>query len=232
MISVIVPVLNAQAYVGEALDSILAQQIPALELLVVDGGSTDGSCEVVARVAGVQSIRQQQPGLAAARNEGLAQAGGDFVAFLDADDCWAPGKLALQMAFLAEHPSAMGVVGHFVRFAGGDPLPPGYRAEQMGRAEPGFTPGALLARRSAFVEAGNFDPALQIGCDSDWFLRARDLGLEIALLPQVVLHKRIHAANLSRHVARYRQELLAVTRQSLQRRGILGDLAAEGEHQP
>jgi glycosyltransferase involved in cell wall biosynthesis len=99
LISCVVPVFNGERYLGEALDSILAQTYRPLELLVVDDGSTDGTAALVTRYRDqIRPLFQPNAGQAAARNLGLSVARGEFVAFLDADDLWHPEKLARQMA--------------------------------------------------------------------------------------------------------------------------------------
>jgi glycosyltransferase involved in cell wall biosynthesis len=99
LISCIVPVFNGERYLGEALDSILAQTYRPLEVVVVDDGSAEGAAAVVARYRDqIRPLFQPNAGQAAARNLGLSVARGEFVAFLDADDLWHPEKLARQMA--------------------------------------------------------------------------------------------------------------------------------------
>lgn len=105
LVSVIVPVFNGRDSLEPAIDSALAQTVP-LEVVVVDDGSTDGSGDIAASIAErdprVRLIQQTNRGLAAARNVGLRQSRGIYVAFLDADDLWLPRKLATQLPFLAE----------------------------------------------------------------------------------------------------------------------------------
>ena len=98
-ISVVIPCYNGAAYVREALDSVLAQTQPVLEVLVIDDGSTDDSAAIAeAYGAPVRVIRQANQGESVARNRGLDEAKGEWVAFLDADDLWKPEKLAAQLA--------------------------------------------------------------------------------------------------------------------------------------
>jgi glycosyltransferase involved in cell wall biosynthesis len=113
-VTVIIPAYNHGRFLGEALESVLAQTYQDLEVLVVDDGSTDDTQAVVARNApSVHYIRQSHAGPAAARNRGIAASHGELIAFLDADDRWYPGKVAFQVAYLDAHPQA-GVV--FTKF--------------------------------------------------------------------------------------------------------------------
>lgn len=110
LVSVVVPAYNAARFIGEALRSVLAQVYPAIELIVVNDGSTDHTGDVVRALAPqALLLEQSNRGLAAARNAGVRAARGRYVAFLDADDAWHPSKLEKQLAVLARYPEA-GVV--------------------------------------------------------------------------------------------------------------------------
>lgn len=222
LVSVIVPVRNAMPFLADALCTVAMQQVTPIEILVVDGASTDGSRAAARSFPQVRLLDQPGRGLAAARNLGLAAARGDWIAFLDADDLWPAHSLSARLAYLVQQPEHLGVLGQVQRFLQpGAPLPPAYAGGWLDRPVAGCTPGALLARRRLFDLAGPFDETLTLGCDSDWFARVRDASLPLGALAQVTLQKRIHGANLSADVARYRQELLTMTRRSLLRRGIL-----------
>ncbi len=222
LVSVIVPARNAMPFLSEALRSIVAQGVAPVEVLVVDGASTDGSREAALTFPHVRLVEQAGRGLAAARNLGLAAAQGDLIAFLDADDLWSAHSLTARLSHLVQCPDCLGVIGQVQRFLQpGTPLPAAYASGWLERPAIGYTPGALLAQRRLFDLVGWFDETLILGGDSDWFARAADMGAPLDSLARITLHKRIHGANLSADVARYRQELLTVTRRSLLRRGVL-----------
>src|SRR5436853_749734 len=98
LVSVIIPVYNCEQYLAEAIQSVLAQTHPTIELIVVDDGSTDNSAAVAKSFAVVRYVFQRQGGPGAARNRGISLARGSFLAFLDADDVWVAGKLTRQLA--------------------------------------------------------------------------------------------------------------------------------------
>jgi glycosyltransferase involved in cell wall biosynthesis len=204
-VSAILPVRNAAEYVGDALHSVFAQQRPADEVVVVDGGSTDATLTVVAGFADVRVVHQTGDGLADARNLGVASTAGDLVAFLDADDRWTPEKTAAQIQWLDAHPEVGVVAGMMVRSDETTPVP-------------GMTPGATLIRRRALARVGPFDVRHRIGCDTDWLMRAREAGLGPVLLDDVVLRKGVREDSLSRDVDDYRRELLRVARDAARRR--------------
>jgi glycosyltransferase involved in cell wall biosynthesis len=106
-VTAVIPAHNAAPFIGEALDSVLHQTIPPTEIIVVDDGSTDGTPAVARRCDPlVHVIEQPQRGVSAARNAGIAAAKGEFIAFLDADDVWAPPKIERQLAAFARQPDA------------------------------------------------------------------------------------------------------------------------------
>ena len=117
-ISVIVPTYNSARFIGEALESILAQSLPPAQIIVVDDGSTDNTAEVVGRYRDrrIQYIKQSHGGVASARNTGLDAARGEYITFLDADDRWRPIFIEMMHAYLSEDPTAGSVFSNFVRF--------------------------------------------------------------------------------------------------------------------
>ena len=118
LVSVVVPSRNYGRYLAEAVGSIRAQGVAGVEILVVDDGSTDGTPEVLAALAGpdLRAFRLEGQGVSAARNLGIEQARGRFLAYLDADDRWLPGKLARQLDVLKSEPGVGFVFSNFVRF--------------------------------------------------------------------------------------------------------------------
>jgi glycosyltransferase involved in cell wall biosynthesis len=218
-ISVILVVKNGAPYLAQAIESVLAQTVSPQEILLIDGHSHDATPQIAGRYSQVTRLLQTGHGLANARNQGISMVRGTWVAFLDGDDCWSVHKLALQMDFHRANPLADFSVA-WVKFflEPGAALRPGFRAETFETGEAGFTPGTLFARRSAFERVGCFDESLAIACDADWFSRLRDRGEKFGVLPQVLLHKRIHSNNLSRRVQQNQHELMVVLQRSLARK--------------
>ena len=222
LISCIVPVYNGERYLGEAIDSILAQTYRPLEIIVADDGSSDGTPAVVTRYGiEVRYLSQPNSGPAAARNLGLSTALGDFVAFLDADDLWHPEKLARQMARFQDRSELDYCVAYVQNFW----IPElreeaeKFRDHRISKALPGYVSSTLLARRSVFDAVGLFDPALDHGDSMEWFLRAAEHGTVMELLPDVLLYRRLHQANRSRFLAsRSRDHFLGILKASLDRR--------------
>jgi glycosyltransferase involved in cell wall biosynthesis len=219
LVSVIIPVYNGEKYLAEALDSVAAQDYTPLETIVVDDGSTDGTAQLAQARPEVRYIYQTNQGGGGARNTGLAAATGDFIAFLDADDVWLPGKLHAQVAYLLAHPE-VGIV--FTRMESflepGATWPAGLNEAYYAQGPVAYLPSALLGRRRVFEQVGLFDASYRTDEDSDWFFRARDAGVVSAAVPQILLRRRIHTANNSRAAGAATPELVRLVRASLQRK--------------
>ncbi len=219
LVSVIVPVYNGAAFLGEALDSLRAQAYPALDIIVIDDGSTDDSARIAVEAGDdVRLLRQANRGPAAARNLGLAEARGDLIAFLDADDLWPAGKLAAQVARLAAEPSLEVALGRVQAFgAPGVPLPATQPVIDVHL-------GSGVFRREVFERVGGFDAGLRFSEDHDWFLRAREQGVRLVVMQAVTLLYRVHAGNMTRQAAASGYSLATVLKRSLDRRRAAGTL--------
>lgn len=197
-LSVVIAVKNREPYVAEAIESVLAQGYPNMEILVVDGGSTDRSAEIAGSYDEVRVLRQRGDGLTGAWNQGVGASSGELIAFVDSDDRWLPGKLDAQVGLLRERPEIDAVVGRARFFLEpGHERPPGFRPELLEGDWVARMPGTLVARRGAFERVGLFDESYRIAADVDWFARFKDAGLELGSVPEVVLEKRVHDSNLS-----------------------------------
>jgi glycosyltransferase involved in cell wall biosynthesis len=220
-ISVVCIVRNGEAYLEAALRSVFDSTYPVREVLVVDGWSTDHTAEIAQRM-GARVLPQRCSGIAAAYNEGIAATRGDCVAFISHDDLWHPTKLEKQAAFLAENTSVQICVSH-VRHVLEEPTPPpGFRQELLERSVPGMIMEALVARREVFDRVGPFDSAFSVSNDTDWFARARDLGLAIAVLPETLVTKRVHTASTTLKPEGFSRQLLDVVRASVERKRSRG----------
>ncbi len=197
-VSVIIPALNAGTTLGRALDSVAAQTYAHWEAIVVDDGSSDDTVALVERRSDPRCRvirRPERGGPAQARNDGIAAAGGEAIAFLDADDEWLPEKLARQVAALAAYPGAGLVVcdmravhedGHegssvFER----QPPSAGPAAWKALLASSFVGTSAALAPRRLVQEIGGFDVGLDVGEDQDLFIRLALRG-EVAVLPEAL----------------------------------------------
>jgi glycosyltransferase involved in cell wall biosynthesis len=200
IVSVVIPSFNAEAYLGEALASIAAQEIDELEVILVDDGSASSPEPVLRRVfPGATYIRQSNQGPAAARNRGIAAARGRYVAFLDADDLWSPGALAALLRGFADAPDVEVVQGYQKTF---EQVSVG--ATHRRGSRPAFSPafasvslGALLISRDALGRTGGFDEGLRFAEDVDFHMHLREQGIAKMVIAKVVLLNRRHRASMT-----------------------------------
>jgi len=200
-ISCIVPVHNGERFLDEALATIFAQTLAPYEVIVVDDGSTDATAAVAARHGeAIRYLHQSNAGPAAARNLGIAAAQGELVAFLDADDLWHRDKLARQSARFRARPELEICLTHIQSFWVADLASEEERLRDhpLARAMPGYTAQTLVARRSGFDRIGALDPAMRHKDIVDWLIRAARWQAVVEVLPDVLVYRRIHQANLSR----------------------------------
>ena len=178
-VSVIVPAYNRSRMLKEAADSVLNQDYPQFELIVVDDGSTDDTPELLAAYGEkITIIREPNRGVSAARNRGIAAAKGELIAFLDSDDLWLPGKLAKQAAFFHARPEALICQTEEIWIRRGKRVNPKNRHRKLSGMifEPSLhlclvSPSAVMMRRSLFEKVGLFDETLPACEDYDLWLR-------------------------------------------------------------
>ena len=196
LVSVIIPVRNGSRYLREAIQSVLDQDYEPIEVIVADNGSEDDSRTVAAAMPGpVRVIEEPTPGAGHARNAGVRLAMGEYVAFLDADDLWLPGKLTRQVQALSANPEIDLVFTHGQNFVSPElhdaPLLAGMRETE---AQPWILPSAMLARRTSFMKAG-WLPDLRGGEFIAWYGIAQSRGLRTTIIPDLLVRRRVHLAN-------------------------------------
>jgi len=221
LVSVIVPVYNGGRYLRAALESVFAQTYRAIEVIVVDDGSTDDSGTIAQSFPEVRYIHQTNQGVAAARNNGIEAARGEFFAFLDQDDLWTTDKLRVQVDYFLNHPD----VGYTLTqqkffLEPGATVPAWFRKELFDSVHTGWVLGTMLVRRTAFEQIGNFATGYSAANDSDWFFRAKAAEIPMEILPELLLLKRIHEANDSGRAKDILSELRKVVKSSLDRQRI------------
>ncbi|MBD2603497.1 glycosyltransferase family 2 protein [Scytonema hofmannii FACHB-248] len=211
LISVVIPVYNRERYLSEAIESVLGQTYPAIELIVVDDGSSDRSAEIAQSYPVIYHF-QPNGGIGSARNAGIALAKGEFFAFLDSDDIWVTDKLAKQMAVFEVDPNLEAVFGYAQQF-----YSPEVNEEFRKRilcpeqAIAAHIATAMLIKRAAFLQIGLFDTKLKTGIDISWYICAMEHQLQQVTLPHVVYHRRLHETNsgiIERHNANERIHIL------------------------
>jgi glycosyltransferase involved in cell wall biosynthesis len=193
--SVVIPAFNAERTIAEAIGSILGQTVPPETIIVVDDGSTDGTAAVAAGTAGpVSVVSQVNSGPGGATTAGFSRVTTPFVATLDADDLWLPGKIARQAACFADDPGLSGVFTLARLFADGEtPDPNG-----AGAVRRLWTRTTLLYRTEAARAVGDFaDLPGRLGEVIDWLGRSRDLGQRHAMVEEILAMRRVRPGSLS-----------------------------------
>ncbi len=217
-VSVVIPTYNRARLVGEALQSVLSQPFDDMEVLVIDDGSTDDTLSVLARFTGprVRVVHQPNQGISGARNRGVREARGEYVAMLDSDDRWRPNVLPRLVARLDAHPEAVLVYGRAQAMdAYGFPLP-----QMKGAAEafPGQTLRSILygdfvpiitalVRRDALLQAGPFDPD-NLAEDWDMWVRLARQGAFV-FMADTLADFRQHSTQFTRSEGERLERLMA-----------------------
>jgi glycosyltransferase involved in cell wall biosynthesis len=220
LISVVIPAYNAAKHVADSVTSALRQTLQPFEVLVIDDGSTDGTA-AAAEKAGARVITQKNMGVSSARNRGITEAKGDWIAFLDADDRWLPEKLRKQADALGAHPDAVLAASDFAReqryqtqhaawmksrsiyqeMVGKriDDAVVYLPAEKISAAltqENFFPTSSIMARRLHLRELGGFDERMDYCEDHDLWLRVLHASPAVVVQQSLVIY-RMHEASAS-----------------------------------
>lgn len=241
LVSVIIPTYNSSAFVADAIRSAINQDYEPKEIIVVDDGSTDSTLEILKCFVNQEQIRvvtQVNAGAGAARNRGLKHAKGTYIAFLDSDDVWVPGKLRLQIEYLEEKPKVGGVSGKWLLWhadAGGrfllPELSPVNKPFSTVPEDSGWIYTKLLfdcrlltstvmIRRSIIDHVGLFTEDLLRGQDYDYWLRLSRI-TQIDKLDCDLAFYRIHGDNIVKKYPNHNYEL-KVLEANIARWGLVG----------
>jgi glycosyltransferase involved in cell wall biosynthesis len=222
LVSVILPVFNAEKYVEEAIQSVLSQTYGHLELICINDQSTDNSLSVLESFADkiILINNKTNCGTAESRNKGIEHARGDFLAFIDNDDIWNKNKLEVQLNHFKNEPALDISFAHIESFISPDV------SDQVKRLRycppgpiPGFIPSTLLVKKPSFEKAGLFDSRWKNGESIDWLCKAQEAGLKVGILEDILVKRRIHETNKGALApSTTKSEYLTILRESLARR--------------
>ena len=201
LVTVVMPVYNGEGFIREAIENIISQNYPAVEIIIINDGSTDDTDAVVKAVEKEHKLALRyfwygNDGPGFARNRGIRDASGDFIAFLDVDDLWPENNLNFLVNELLQHPEADIVRGYgqLMRLN-----------EETGKFDcygdpkesfPAYV-GAALYRKEVFRKVGLFDTSMTFGVDSDWYMRATELKVNMKWYDKVTLFVRRHGKNMT-----------------------------------
>ena len=219
-VSVIIPAYNCEDYIVQAVESVLNQEDCLVEIVIIDDGSTDETEEVLKPYDDrIRYVKQENQGVAAARNHGIAIAKGDFVAFLDADDYFLPGKLSLQSSMLTKRPD-LGIIhsgwqrvdhegNKLLDVRPWEQIPELDLANWL-RWKP-VLPSAMMFRREWLQYVGGFDPRFPPAEDTNLVLKLALKGCKTAWLRQITVCYRQHESSAMHKGLPQARSLMAVT---------------------
>ena len=205
LVSIVTPVRNGLPYLPDLLRSVREQDYPRIEHVVVDGGSTDGTLDVLRASPGITWVSQADTGMYEAINRGFALASGDVLAYQNSDDRYAgPSAVSCALRRLAEHPEADGVYGRFRcidsegrAIARSESRPPAFDLRRL-RHYNCVPPHALFVRARTVKEAGHWlDPSLRFAGDWDWVLGMALADRRFLSVPDLFSEFRLHRRSLT-----------------------------------
>lgn len=230
-VSVIIPTHNRKHFLKRALDSILEQSHPTVEIVVVDDGSTDGTEAFVREEYGdrVQYFYQKNLGPSAARNFAFRQCRHPIIAFLDSDDYWHPQRLEILLKHWASLPPEVGLIANdFYQF---DDHQRKFVPKRLWQLKTGeittkqllirnrFPPSTAIMRRSLYETCQGFDASLKASEDRDLWIRASHHA-KIYFVQDKLTFMRKHEANISKEADRMETSILAMLRKSFRNRVV------------
>jgi glycosyltransferase involved in cell wall biosynthesis len=205
LVSVITPSRNRAATIAQAVESVLQQEYPAIEHIIIDGGSTDDTLEVLARYPHLRVISRPDEGMYFALNDGLRLAQGDVIGFLNSDDLYPSGALAAAMARLRDEnvDAVAGRAVYFIENPQGQrrffrptrPLTQANLWHELTYGDPSFN--AWFFQRTVFERLGGLDPSYRIAGDREFLLRFALAGLSVTSLEEIIYTYRVHSSSLS-----------------------------------
>ena len=231
-VSVLMPVYNAERYVAEAVESILAQTFRDFEFIIVDDGSTDNSLAILRHYAEqddrIRLVSRENKGLVVSLNEMIGLARGDLIARMDADDVALLERFALQVAYLNSHPEVICLGGRIREIDDRGRIladfPPiqgdSVIQENLLKGCNSFTHASVMMRRDPLLAVGGYRASMILAEDLDLWLRLGEVG-RLENLPQVVVHYRVHRESVSsRHAARQLEVTKTASDEACDRRGL------------
>ncbi len=219
LISIIIPVFNSEKYLNETLRSVLNQDYLQREVMVIDGNSTDGTENICKNFSGINFHKQKGEGISDALNFGIEKSKGEFICFISSDDLWTHNKLSTQCKFMIENPEIQYSVtrAKFIL----DPnskKPANFREEFLEKDTVQNILETLMARKSLFEKIGDFDTEFSAGMEIDWFARAIDKNIPMAVIDKTLTHKRVHSESITQNTTKILNQSIRAMYNSIKRK--------------
>jgi glycosyltransferase involved in cell wall biosynthesis len=211
LVSVIIPAYGHAEYIVEAIESVLGQDYPNIEIIVVNDESPDDTVDTIAAYiesGAIRYLHQMNGGVASARNYGIAESKGEYLAFLDDDDRYAADKIGWQVAYLEGNLEVVGVAGRLsIIDNAGEVVEEGrgkvgfISMDDMWTGNPIWSPGQIMVRNQVIDEVGGYDESIWGADDWDWYFRLIEHGA-LYISEKVALYYRLHVGNASSNANR------------------------------
>ena len=227
LVSVVIPAYNSQRYIPSCIDSVLNQSYDKIEVIIVDDGSTDDTINIISAYKDdrIKLFTQHNAGAAVARNYGVSNATGSWIAFVDSDDIWFPDKLEKQMKQCANK-----VWSHTDLYYLGDVYPENTRATDFTQKHSGniFEPllvensigtSSVVIKKGVFEEFGGFNSGYRALQDWDFWLRVASK-YEVCYCDEALVYYRLHSTSISRNARRTLPFHLALINRVFSRQGV------------
>ncbi len=216
LVSTIIPAHNGEEYIKEAIESALQQDYLSQEIWVVDNASSDKTAEVVRSFSQVNYVFSPIANTAMARNLGTTYAQGEYLAFLDQDDWWPKQKISLQVECLQKNIDYGAVIGmQKIYLEPGCEKPRWAKEAWFEKPQYAYLPSALMVRRDVFFDCHAFNEGLPFASDVDWFLKIKNANVQLKILSDVIVNRRIHGKNNSSQIDALHKEILLSLKESI-----------------
>jgi len=224
LVSVIVAVHNGERFLRTALESLYAQDYQPFEVIFIDDGSEDSSADIAREFPDMRYAYQENKGLASARNAGLELARGEFLAYLDDDDTIPSHKLRRQATYLVDNPDVGCVLGRQeITLEEGVEPPDWLTRDTIFGDLDGIPFVSAMIRTRLLHEVGGFDPTYRFAEDRDLFVRLREHGVRIEVIPEVLLLRRFHGENMNFRMRPQKHPLLRSLKAKIDRERMAND---------
>lgn len=219
LVSVIIPVFNSERYLIESLRSVINQDYKHIEILIIDGNSTDNTKDVCKSFSEINFYSQEGKGISDALNYGIKKSNGEFISFISSDDLWMHNKLSTQIKFMIDKPEIEYSVTKAKFFLEpGEEKPSNFREEFLSNDTVQNILETLVVRKALFDKIGFFDTSFSYGMEVEWFTRAIDNKINFAVLEKVLTLKRVHSDSITAKNKNAFNDIIKALRKSIKRK--------------
>ncbi|MFN8575410.1 MAG: glycosyltransferase family A protein [Candidatus Sericytochromatia bacterium] len=215
LISVIIPLFNCEKYICESIGSILNQNYPDLEIIIVNDGSTDNYLEQIENFKNIKLLSQENKGVSAARNRGIQEAKGDIIGFLDADDLWSDNYISSLLKYLINDDNYQISRGRtkMIKLINNNEF------KEINTLFHPFLVGSALYKKSVFYDVGFFDELIKSGEDIDLVNRIKiHSNIKEKAIEDICLIYRRHETNMTKSPDDIKKAIFDVIRKNIQRK--------------